>query len=69
MDKAALSPAKSPDEWGMVGSGLTMILAAFKVPEAIGLDANEWVAVLGGAAFVFAGIRAIGRRWLASRGM
>lgn len=68
MHVPALSPTKSPDEWGLVGSGLTMILAAFGVPSRLGLNADQWVAVLGGTAFVFAGIRAIGRRWLAARG-
>lgn len=65
---ATLSPTKSPDEWALVGSGLTMIAAAFGLPSKLGLDADQWVAVLGGLAFVFAGVRAIGRRWLASRG-
>lgn len=69
MQMPVASPTKAPDEWGMVATGLVMIAGIFQVPKVLGLDESQWVALLGALGLIAAAVRAIGRRWLASRGL
>ena len=68
MDASSISPTKAPDEWGLVATGLVTVAGVFALPDRLGLDANQWVTLLGALGMLATAGRAIGRRWLAARG-
>lgn len=67
MDKAALSPTKAPDEWGMVATAITMLMGVGGLAARLGLTGDDVATILGAIGLLAAAGRAIGRRWLASK--
>ncbi len=68
MDKAALSPTQNPDEWGMVMTALTMLMGVGGIATKLGLSGDDVTTVLGALGLLITAARAIGRRWLKSKG-